>query len=76
MIDIQQRGLFTALRAAAIDRMTEAGMTTALAERWLVVWADSSNMDAVRNSLEFWNAGSYWAISAWRGDQTPPTIGT
>jgi hypothetical protein len=74
MIDSQQRGLFTALRAAAIERMTAAGMTADLAERWLVAWADSSNLDAVRNNLEFWNAGSYWAITAWRADQTPPII--
>jgi hypothetical protein len=74
MIDSQQRALGTALRAAAVERMTAAGMTTDLAERWLVAWADSSNMDAVRGSLEFWNAGSYWAISAWRGDQTPPIL--
>jgi hypothetical protein len=74
MIDSQQRRLVTALRTAAIERMTAAGMTADLAEQWLVAWADSTNTDAVRSSLEFWNAGSYWAITAWRGDQTPPRI--
>ena len=74
MIDSTRRGLIMALRGAAIERMTGAGMTPGLAEQWLVAWADSSNLDAVRNSLEFWNAGSYWAITAWRRDQALPII--
>jgi hypothetical protein len=72
--DPQRRRLFVTQRSRTKTQLKDLGMGAALAERWLAAWEGSSNMDAERHSVDFWERGGRWAASAWQAGQTPPTI--
>ena len=49
-------------------------MSSEAADRWLEAWEGSSNMEAERHSLDFWERGGRWAAAAWEAGHTPPVI--